>query len=434
MKKVGMFLLIIGLFMIGLNTIQAEEITLEQIVNKVKEKMVENESTGIEITTDENKINVKYTGDEDVSYQSVFTYENGIITYNATDEEDENVAFVHSLLDTTMVINIIDSVIELQGQEPTLTSLIQNSKFSIFAVFYFPWDHFSYETNGIEAKTKYLKLNIEENSAVDNALKQESEDLNTDFDYDISINMEMIGIDELKIAVGKVNLNNFNLDNILTLEQVTLKIEDILKETFAYDGQITFTDKNILYTFKDKDLEQFQEEDFYSDLESIVFSYDNGVFNYENKVDVNDNELVRNLLVKKNAYILTLIKVIAMEKENYSEEEMEKFLNQEIIPSSVENGLEIEYKDGYIESLKIDVNKFKITNIQTETEEKEEEKKPEAQQQEVKPVETSKENNDPNLPENPSTGSFLPIAFLGILSMVGLGIYFGNHKRKQLFY
>lgn len=208
MKKFWL-ILTLCLLLVPCSLVKAEEITLDQIVEKLKESYTNDDSEGnqkstTEITHDDKSITIKTTStDMEEEYVRVVNYQDGVLSFKA-DEVDEDLELSYGIADNVLAISLIDSILELKQDENTISNYVADT-FNFLIVINMPWQYLNYEQNGIETKTK--KVNYTEQSS-----GSESSDFN-DFDFDLNVDvdiqMELYFIEEIKINIDKLNIKSF---------------------------------------------------------------------------------------------------------------------------------------------------------------------------------------------------------------------------------
>lgn len=423
MKKflMGLFLVIVGLVFIPM--VKAEELTLNDIVNKVKEDFSEEEN--YEITSNENTITLTYKL-ETGNIVIVYDYKDGNLTFDGGDVIPEGMETTYDFLNLSFTFSLMNAIQTLK-QDNTLNIVLDEDPMLIL---FFPWGNLDYEKNGMESETKMVAFSAKESTSGSTSTTAEDLNSNTDVNVDVDISIEFIGLASWKINVEKLNFNgvSFAKDDNIALngyynDFLIDNFKENMKKELNYAGTIEkisddsdTLSKGLKYYY-DFDKSSILDKNYYSktleeNIQLIQFNREKNIYTYEAKIDTTPDETLKTILNKKNEYILMFVKTVA-QALNYSDEEIANYFAQEKLPSDAASGLEVTYDaSGYIKNLKIDVNNLKLKIEEPE-----------------KVVDTT----DPNLPENPSTGVALPIVSLLSLGVGALGIGYYVKRKNNIF-
>ena len=121
-KKIFGLLIIMFVFCFGVVTVNAETITLEQVVKSMEEsdifKLFNTDTTSCEISNTSDSLNIKCNYNEDGTLKTMNTnlaYANDVLSYNFTGDKNDPSSIQQSFYDALLISSLSYSVAKLNG-------------------------------------------------------------------------------------------------------------------------------------------------------------------------------------------------------------------------------------------------------------------------------------------------------------------------------
>lgn len=352
MKKVFSYILtFILIFAFGDGLVKAENLTFEEIVEKVKVSNAYKSLIGsgilVDITSTDDTLTISYpTGDE---RSTIFNYEDDIISYKFNASKNDEYTMSRAKLDAQWIVTLLEIISEPKGYTLLHLQTLTLAKLKEYTL----------EENGIDVTTfRYTYVNPENNETIETSA------------YDtFNINIKKL---DLKINIDENINNDSNKDEeeitfvepkakpeSITIKDIAEKLPDVLKKVYGEQfGELVEDGSNFSVEYDYNTITIFQEID--KKKETLrTLTINNGVISHEYIYDTElgiDGERIVNVFIYKSIF-MTIGEIYG-----YTEKELE-FLYKDFFEGIFdEKGYEfVSTKEK--STFKIDMNRFNLEKI-----------------------------------------------------------------------
>lgn len=350
MKKIFNYLLVIVLvFTFCINLVKADNLTFDEIVQKVKESNTYKSLVGsgiqVEISNDNNTLTISYPGGDERS--TIFSYSDDVISYSFNAPKNDTYTMSRTKLDAQWIITLLQIVSEPKGYSLLHLQTLTLNKLKKYTL----------DENGIEVTTfRYNYLNPENNENIEVSaydtfkININKLDLNIVIDENTNNNINNKE-EEITEVLPKENPRDISISKIAEL--LPTKLKEVYTEQF---GELVAEDtSNFTVEYDYNSITVYQEIDSRKELLRKVNVEDDIIshsYIYDTELGI-DGERIVNIFIYKSIFMTV------GELYGYSDAEL-KFLYTSFFEAEYDsNGYEFTSTKEQSD-FKLDINSFNL--------------------------------------------------------------------------